>query len=101
MWNKIKNFFMGLFDVNKDGKITAEDLSLAQAVAEEKYKQANEKINEVVEKTEETVKEVKTRAKRVKEEVKDVAVAAKEVVNQAGDVIKAVKGKQRKGRKKK
>jgi uncharacterized protein with GYD domain len=48
-----------------------------------------------------TVKETKKRAKAVKEEIKDVAVAIKEVGNQIGDIGGAVKGKARKGRKKK
>jgi uncharacterized protein with GYD domain len=48
-----------------------------------------------------TVKETKKRAKAVKEEIKDVAVAVKEVGNQIGDIGDAVKGKARKGRKKK
>ena len=45
--------------------------------------------------------EVKRRAKNIKEELKDVAVAAKELGNQVGDVAKAAKGKNRKGRKSK
>lgn len=48
-----------------------------------------------------TAKEVSKRAKAVKQEVEDVANAVKEVGNQAGDVVDAVKGKARKGRKKK
>ncbi len=48
-----------------------------------------------------TVKETKKRVKAVKEEIKDVAEAVKEVGNQAGDIADAVKGKARKGRKKK
>ena len=93
MWEKIKNWF-GFADLNKDGKVTAEDLAVAKAVVEKNIKEANEKINEVV-------TEVKTRVNRVKEEVTDVVAAAKEVANQAGDVVAAAKGKVRKGRKKK
>jgi Ca2+-binding EF-hand superfamily protein len=93
MWEKIKNWF-GFADLNKDGKVTAEDLEVAKAVVEKNIKEANEKINEVV-------TDVKTRVNRVKEEVTDVIVAAKEVANQAGDVVAAAKGKERKGRKKK
>ena len=48
-----------------------------------------------------TVKETKKRVKAVKEEIKDVVGAVKEVGNQAGDIADAVKGKSRKGRKKK
>jgi hypothetical protein len=93
MWEKIKNWF-GFADLNKDGKVTAEDLKVAKTVVEKNIKEANEKINEVV-------TEVKTRVNRVKEEVTDVVAAAKEVANQAGDVVAAAKGKERKGRKKK
>ena len=93
MWEKIKNWF-GFADLNKDGKVTAEDLEVAKAVVEKNFKEANEKINEVV-------TEVKTRVNRVKEEVTDVVAAAKEVANQAGDVVAAAKGKARQGRKKK
>ena len=93
MWEKIKNWF-GFADLNKDGKVTAEDLDIAKAVVEKNIKEANEKINEVV-------TDVKTRVNRVKEEVTDVVAAAKEVANQAGDVVAAAKGKERKGRKKK
>ena len=93
MWEKIKNWF-GFADLNKDGKVTAEDLEVAKAVVEKNFKEANEKINEAV-------TEVKTRVNRVKEEVTDVVAAAKEVANQAGDVVAAAKGKARQGRKKK
>jgi hypothetical protein len=93
MWEKIKSWF-GFADLNKDNKVTAEDLEVARAVVEKNFKEANEKINEAV-------TEVKTRVNRVKEEVTDVVNAAKEVANQVGDVVAAAKGKERKGRKKK
>tara|TARA_B100000768_G_scaffold174738_1_gene185379 strand:+ start:199 stop:483 length:285 start_codon:yes stop_codon:yes gene_type:complete len=48
---------------------------------------------------EDTIKETKRRAKAVKKELKDVAVATKDVISQAGDVVEAVKGKKRRGRK--
>ena len=48
MWEKIKKWF-GLLDLNKDGKVTAEDLELARALADKKAKEANETINAVVE----------------------------------------------------
>ena len=94
MWEKIKNWFVRTVDLNKDGKVTAEDLELAKAIADAKYREANAKINEVV-------TEVKTRVNRVKEEATDVIAAAKETVNQVGDVVAAAKGKERRGRKKK
>ena len=52
MWNKIKNiiaWFTKTADLNKDGKVTAEDLELARALADKKAKEANETINAVVE----------------------------------------------------
>ncbi len=48
-----------------------------------------------------TVKETIKRAKLTHEELHDVVKAFKEVGNQIGDVGSAVKGKARKGRKKK
>lgn len=93
MWQKIKNWFTKL-DLNKDGKVTVEDLELAKALAEKDIKEANEIIND-------TVKKTKTRVKRVKEEISDVTEAVKEVVNQVEDVAAAAKGKTRAGRKKK
>lgn len=97
MWDKIKKWF-GFADFNRDGRLSAEDIQFAKAIAEQRYKQANEKINAVADKTE---AEVKKRISRVKQEAGDVVAAAKEVANQAGDVVAAVKGKERKGRKKK
>ena len=49
MWEKIKSWFMKTVDLNKDGKVTAEDLELARAMADTKAKEANETINAVVE----------------------------------------------------
>lgn len=100
MWEKIKKWF-GFLDLNKDGKITAEDLELAKALAEKKYREANEAINSVNDQITDVVTQVKTRTKRVKEEVADVVDAAKEVANQVEDVVAAAKGKARRGRKKK
>lgn len=48
MWEKIKKLF-GLLDLNKDGKVTAEDLEVARALADKNAKAANEAINAVVE----------------------------------------------------
>jgi hypothetical protein len=48
-----------------------------------------------------TVKEIKKRYKLTAQELSDVAVAIKEVGNQIVDIDDAVKGKARKGRKKK
>lgn len=93
MWEKIKKWF-GFADLDRDGKVTAEDIELARALAEKKVREANEAINDAV-------VETKKRVKRVKEEIADVKAAAKEVVDQAEDVVAAAKGKARKGRKKK
>jgi CHASE3 domain sensor protein len=49
MWEKIKSWFMKTADLNKDGRVTAEDLELAKALADKKAKEANETINAVVE----------------------------------------------------
>jgi len=49
MWEKIKRLFMKTADLNKDGKVTAEDLELARALADKKAKDANEVINAVAE----------------------------------------------------
>jgi DNA-binding protein H-NS len=49
MWEKIKSWFAKIADVNKDGKVTAEDLELARALADKKAKEANEVINAVAE----------------------------------------------------
>lgn len=100
MWEKIKAFF-GFADLNKDGKLTAEDLEVIRAVADKKTKEANEAINAVNSQITDAVTQVKTRAKRVKEEIADVVEAAKEVADQAEDIVAAAKGKTRKGRKKK
>jgi Ca2+-binding EF-hand superfamily protein len=48
MWEKIKKLF-GLLDLYKDGKVTAEDLEVARALADKNAKAANEAINEVAE----------------------------------------------------
>ena len=48
-----------------------------------------------------TVKEIKKRYKLTAQELSDVAKAIKEVGNQLGDIDNAVKGEERKGRKKK
>lgn len=48
MWGKIKKWF-GFLDLNKDGKVTAEDLEVARAIADKNAKAANEAINEVAE----------------------------------------------------
>lgn len=90
LWEKLK----ALFDLNHDGKVSAEDAVLAKAIAEAKLKKANEAINQVR-------AEVKDRVARVKEEIQDVKEAAAEVVDQAEDVVAAAKGKKRAGRKKK
>lgn len=98
MWNKIKDWFVRNLDLDRDGKVTEEDLELAKALAEKKVREANQAINDQIT---DAVTQTKKRVKRVKEEVADVVEAAKEVVDQAEDVVAAAKGKARKGRKKK
>lgn len=87
MWQKFISLFK-FFDLNKDDKVTAEDLEFAKAIAEKNLKEANQLINEA-----------KVSAKRVKEELVDVSKSVKEVLNQADDIIDAAKGKKRRGRK--
>lgn len=65
MWQKIKKWF-GLLDLTKDGKINAEDLELARALAETKYREANEKINEVADRVEVVAEKAKKTATKVK-----------------------------------
>ena len=89
MWQKFINWFK-VFDLNKDDRVTAEDLEFAKAIAEKNLKEANQLINEA-----------KVSAKRVKEELVDVGKSVKEVLNQADDIIDAAKGKKRRGRKSK
>ena len=96
---------LSFFDVNRDNKVTAEDLELAKALVETKYRAANERINDqitdAVTTAETAVKETKRRVKRVKEEVADIQEAVEKAVDQAEDVVAAVKGKTRAGRKSK
>ena len=51
------------------------------------------------ERTAELYGEAKSRAKEVKKEFDDVKEAAKNVVNQSKDIVDAVKGKKKRGRK--
>lgn len=83
----------------KFGKVEDKDKDLIPDAVEEAVEEVKEKVEDVKQDVEKKVKEVKRRAKRVKEEVKDVVEAVKEVGNQAEDVVDAVKGKPRKGRK--
>jgi len=78
LWVRFKTWFVTLFDYNQDGIVTMSD--------------ARDKV-------EDTKKETKRRVKRVKEEVQDVLDSAKDTASQAGDIVDAVKGKPRKGRK--
>lgn len=76
----------------KKGKIKDEDNDFIPDVVEDK-------VQDVKEKVQKTTQEVKRRAKRVKEELSDIKDAAKNLTDQTGDVIEAVKGESRKGRK--
>jgi Ca2+-binding EF-hand superfamily protein len=62
MWEKIKKFF-GFADLNKDGKLTAEDLEIVRAVADKKAKEANEVINAVNSQITDAVTQVKKATK--------------------------------------
>lgn len=62
MWEKIKKW-LGFADLNHDGKLTVEDIELAQAIAEKKVKEANEVINTVNDQITDAVTQVKKAAK--------------------------------------
>lgn len=70
MFDKIKKWVMGLLDLNHDNKVGAEDLELAKAIAEAKYREANEKINEVADKVEVVAEKAKKTAAKVKAKTK-------------------------------
>ena len=76
MWNKTKQYFKDVWN-GIWSKTTIDEKAVA------------------------TVKEIKKRYKLTAQELADVAVAIKEVGNQIGDIDDAIKGKARKGRKKK
>lgn len=69
MWNTIKKW-LGFADLNKDGKISAEDLELAKALAETKVRQANEEINKAAAKAEAVVAQADVVVKKVKRATK-------------------------------
>lgn len=76
----------------KKGKIKDDDGDFIPDVVEDK-------VAEVKTTVKKTTSEVKRRVNRVKEELSDISDAAKELANQTGDVVDAVKGTSRKGRK--
>lgn len=45
MWEKFKNWIARTLDLDRDGKVTAEDIELAKALAKKELKKANEEIN--------------------------------------------------------
>jgi len=65
MWDKIKKL-LGLLDFNKDGKVTAEDIELAKALAEKTAKEANEAINAVNDQITDAVTQIKKRTRKKK-----------------------------------
>jgi Ca2+-binding EF-hand superfamily protein len=69
MWEKIKKWF-GFADLNKDGKVSAEDLELAKALAEKKYREANAEINKLADKAEVAVAQADAVVKKVKKATK-------------------------------
>lgn len=83
----------------KQGKIKDEDNDFIPDVVEDKVEDIKETIGDVKETVEKTTKEVKRRVKRVKEELEDVKSAAKNLTDQTADVVEAVKGTSRRGRK--
>ena len=69
MWNTIKKW-LGFADLNKDGKISAEDLELAKALAETQVREANEEINKAAAKAEAVVAKADVVGKKVKKATK-------------------------------
>ena len=69
MWNTIKKW-LGFADLNKDGKVSAEDLELAKALAETKVREANEEINKAAAKAEAVVAKADVVVKKVKKATK-------------------------------
>lgn len=76
----------------KRGKIKDDDHDFIPDVVEDKVADVKETVSK-------TKKEIKNRVSRVKEEFADVADAAKNFGSQSADVIDAIKGGNRKGRK--
>ena len=74
------------------GKIKDRDGDFIPDVVEDTVEDIKEDVAEVK-------SEVKRRVKRVKEELKDVKAAGKNLAKQSKDVVDAVKGGKRKGRK--
>ena len=74
------------------GKIKDRDGDFIPDVVEDTVEDIKEDVAEVK-------SEVKRRVKRVKEELKDVKAAGKNLAKQSKDVVEAVKGGNRKGRK--
>ena len=74
------------------GKIKDRDGDFIPDVVEDTVEDIKEDVAEVK-------AEVKRRVKRVKEELKDVKRAGKNLAKQSKDVVEAVKGGKRKGRK--
>ena len=69
MWDKIKKW-LGFADLNKDGKLDAQDVTFAKLLVDAQIKVANEKINEVAEKAEVAVAQVDAAVKNVKKATK-------------------------------
>jgi hypothetical protein len=65
MWEKIKNWISRLLDLDRDGKITSEDLEVARAIADQTLKDANEMINDAVDGAQEVIEDVKKTVKKV------------------------------------
>lgn len=69
MWDKIKKW-LGFADLNKDGKLSAEDLELAKALAEKTFNEANAEINKAAAKAEAVVAVADVAVKKIKKATK-------------------------------
>lgn len=66
MWEKIKNWFVRTLDLDKDGKVTAEDIELAQAIANKELKKANDEINKVTAVVNDQITDAVTQVKKAR-----------------------------------
>ena len=82
MWEKIKKWF-GFLDLNKDGKVSAEDLELARALADKKAKEEVDKLNSADQMIFQTEKQLKEFGEKLSEDKKQPIEAALEELKKA------------------
>ncbi len=64
MWEKFKNWIARTLDLDRDGKVTAEDIELAKALAEKELKKANEEINKAATAVNDQITDAVTQVKK-------------------------------------